>query len=1171
MKKFTDVVIFLFILCLTGITYAQTMSEQMYPAKLAIWAKAEDLVETTDNRGKVMTWSDARNNGLAFTSMEGFEPSFLLNGAEGTPSIYFGDFDNPENRVNNYFDVPLLGEYPGATIFMVGADMNKGGLIDTSAGGFGSLRHIGVLQITSSNNTAPGLNYFSQNPGKVGILSMSVNLQDDDSSKFDVHINGEHHSTTVDTRPSYVIMFKNSRIGNVNYHEQIFSGEIKEVLYYVGIMTEEQRKETEKYLINKYINLETDGAPYGVDTALTDHIVLPEVKAKPYTDGVSMWFRSDDIEGLNETGQIQNFPAVVGGEIVKGGGTDPQYFPRGIYDRPAIRFGTGSYFSNKTDYIELPGEFTSSSVTVAFVGAQTSSFPVFDTAPGQNGSLRVGNSVTINGSGLSLENPYPILEANSYYDTPQMLIVEVGIDEEGKQYIQTYANGHIQQRVTAANGVTPINFKNATAGNGLKGMIAEMMVFPKSLSGGDRAQIFEYFSEKYTIPILPEAEAKKVRTMWSTSLPRIDTYSFSWFGNTFSGKDDWVQSGISGINVFPDGTVMATSIWDERHKEIGFYKDGKVVGPLHTGGGFAKIVYDDKYIYVGKSGMGKTTCGIARYEISMDGESLKHVPFEYGEDNGNVVFDVHKIWIEARGLLLNGNEIYICVDEINTVFVYDKTSGQKLREFEVNESGSMAIDKDGFIWLGNSLGVFQYTIDGNLTGKQVAGITVPGITITNNNELVAIDKGIRQQAVFYDISGVQPVETKSIGQYGGVYGSDIRGVLTDECLYLPTGVAVDDSGNIYINNNGNMIRSFTPDGKLLWQVYSVVFCTASDFDPITDGKNIYGQTVNFKYDETATELGKEWEFYATSMDPYTYPELSRTHSHNVVIKEFNGEIYRYNLGDGVLIHKKLPGDSPLFAPVAYYNNGRDNPSTRLAAWDESKRRFAWTDFNGNNLVEADEFQYPDQTNLGIQFAIHIDDNGNLFEPRGREGFMMTPMTGFTESGAPIYDLEKAEFYARPKEFTDIFRACYFPKTDTMYLSGYTWEHQRSQHEDMWGTAGREVICYTDWSTQNKKIRSRMPYPDKAWDIIAIWVMDDADLLFATTGQSSVIFVYNTLSGELIGVLEPDYALLGTVGWVDTNAGIRGFQKEDGSILLIQEDSLSQREMIYHMKPIKTDL
>ena len=56
--------------------------------------------------------------------------------------------------------------------------------------------------------------------------------------------------------------------------------------------------------------------------------------------------------------------------------------------------------------------------------------------------------------------------------------------------------------------------------------------------------------------------------------PQLDNYSISWVGNTWSGKDKWVQDYIEQMTVTADGTCYTDSIWDESGWKKAVYKDG---------------------------------------------------------------------------------------------------------------------------------------------------------------------------------------------------------------------------------------------------------------------------------------------------------------------------------------------------------------------------------------------------------------------------------------------------------------------------------------------------------------------------------------------------------------------------------------------------------------------
>jgi len=1175
------------LLCFAVSAMAQGTLEEKFPARLALWVRASDFEGVLNDEDRVAEWGDARGKGPFMTSKDDGRPYFILNGASGTPSIYLNGDVNANPKINNYFEVPLQGEIPATTIFIVGTNLNRGGLIDTAAANRGTLRHIGSLQITNTRAGLPGPSWFSRNPDSVGILTLSAQLKNDWELHFDAFQNGEKIAdTSIDPLTEQAVQYNNARIGNVNYIEQMFNGEIKEILFYIGYMTDKEREQIEGYLALRHglIDpasvstevLEAHKMPYGyeiIEEVKIEKPPLPEVKSKPSTDRLVSWFRADDIKGLEDGDKVDSAPTVEGGTAYSEGIYRPTYLAEGLSGRPALKFEGNANANPRTyQWLEYPVAGSSYAVTIAMVGTNSlRNGGSIDTYPTGLGTIRNIGALQLTGNSSGLNHPFPLFTTESI--VPQMSFIIVGIDEDGKQYMETYANGQFQARSTPSDPIQVI-FKRPVTGTvnwgeqSFNGLVSEVMIFDKAIDEKERKQIESYFAEKYNVQVLTAEQVAKTRTSQSNRYPHFETYSFSWYGNSFSGKDAWVQSGISGINVFPDGTLIATSIWDEPHKEIGFYKDGKVVGPQHTSGGYAKITYDDEYLYLGKSGMGERLVGIARYKRSMEGNVLQKVPFSEGNKDGFVMIDTDEIWVEASGIALAGNTILLTVNGVDKVFMFNKETGAKNGEFNINAPGAIAIAPNNNLWIGNKYGVFEYSANGQLTGKSITDFSVSGLTISPQGELVISVQEDLHQVIYYDISGVRPQEIKRIGEMGGVYGAKRRGELSENRLYFPGDVAVDAAGNLYVCNHGKITRSYSPSGDMLWEIYSVIFCNASDFDPGTDGTVIYSKTMNFEYVPGA-ELGKEWRITGTSYDPYSYPEFADGTSHNAVVKELNGEIYRFGIADGVMVHKKIEG-TEIFAPVAIYSNGRSTPQVVPSVLEQGKTRFLWVDFNGNNTVDENEIQYPDNNNyLSFGFSTWVDSEGNLWEPRTRAGLSKLPLTGFTESGAPVYDLSKFEVYGKPIEFLEILRVHYISETDTMYISGYTWENPVTGKEWLWGCAGRETICYTDWSKPTRKVRSRMVFPDLAWDIKSTWVVDEADLFFAADGTSSVIFVYNTISGELLGIIEPDPTIVGEVGWVDTDGGLRAYMKEDGSVLVIEEDSLAQKEMIYHLKPIKT--
>jgi hypothetical protein len=237
---------------------------------------------------------------------------------------------------------------------------------------------------------------------------------------------------------------------------------------------------------------------------------------------------------------------------------------------------------------------------------------------------------------------------------------------------------------------------------------------------------------------------------------------------------------------------------------------------------------------------------------------------------------------------------------------------------------------------------------------------------------------------------------------------------------------------------------------------------------------------------------------------------------------------------------------------------------RLAGAPKAGRYF-WVDRDGNGKPEPGEFSCS-KADAARTTAFHdtfVDSKGGIWQPQGRQGMRYLPMKGLTHQGVPIYDLVDEVLYARPPEFAEVLRVQYFPETNAMYLTGYSWD-QPARGTEHWGNCGREVIRYDDWDKPTRKVRSRMPFPDGALNIKAISVAPNANRLFAGEMETSVVFVYDTTDGKLAGIVEPDKDLVGNVGWIDIPAGVRAFERANGEILLLVEDSWAQKQMVYRL-------
>lgn len=1131
---------------------------------LELWVKADDLVGLKEG-DPVGTWPDSSGRGRHLTSAGPARPHFKAAGIAGRPSVAFAGDIRTDPRVAHWFSLPLVGEWKGVSVFAVGKGLGGAGWLDTAPGGPGCLRAMRFLQLTGGRAGHEGFKGLDD-PDRPGLAELLVGIDDRGAMNLSAYANGRIEGRPArDEGAESGVIFRDARIGVNNRGEAAFSGELAEMLIYRGVLAEGDRRAVERYLMTKYGLAETrpddPKGPPGLARTGRAGGPPPAVGRRPFAGGLRLWARADDIPDRPDGSPVGEWANAAGDgrPLTAEGDHRPRFGRAALNGRPVVRFGGDLDADPRVvQMLKLPLDGEWPELTLIVAGRHLDRPGVFDGAPGRTGCLRTMGFLQLTGSSIGIDRPFPSI---AYDDGPATIAIEVRADGPGGRGVATFADGH-RQSEARADGAPAVRLLDPKIGSinlgekAFRGEIAEVLVYDRALGDADRRQTEDYLMEKWGIPPRSpdhsrrEADARSRWTMRARQLPR----SFSWFGNSFSGKDEWVQSAINGLAVLPDGTVVATCVWDEPHKEIGFYKDGRALG-RGAAGGSSKITTDGTYFYAGLHGMGKLHVGVWR--LTRD---LAPAPWPGMKPGEWPLIDIKEPWLGVRGIGVVGGEIFATVEGRDDVQVFDAATGRRLRGFEVKGAGPVAVGPDGMLWIGVPDGVAQYTTRGKPTGKAVPGVKAGDLAFDPRGVLVVADAGARQQVISFDVSGERPRETRAIGEPGGVWAGPRPGATGEGRLVDPNAVGVDRAGNVYVNGSGSL-RSYAPDGRRLWELECTQFCTTGDLDPATDGRDLYTAAHHYRQ-APGRPPGRDWTWVGFTSDPRRFPEIG-DRAQQVLLRRLGGHLIRYSLAEPIAIHRLEP-DSEIFIPCGAYHQSEFRAMKRPPEAPKDGRYF-WSDGDGDGRVAAGEIARPrkDARPTAEFHDTFVDDAGTIWQPQGRRGLRRLPLKGVTAKGVPTYDLADEVDEQRPPEFSEVLRAQYFPRSDTMYLAGYTWE-QPARGSEHWGNCGREVVRYDDWGKPTRKVRCRMPYPEGATNIKAIGVAPRANRLFAGEMETSVVFVYDTTDGRLTGIVEPDKDLVGDVGWIDIGAGVRAFEREGGEILLVVEDSWAQKQMVYRL-------
>jgi hypothetical protein len=666
---------------------------------LELWVKADDLTALCKPGDRVSLWPDASGRGADARASGDGRPTLVSE--NGRSAVRFAGDLRATPKVVHAVALPLAGEWKGLTFFAVGTRLNHSGLLDTAPGSNGCLRTMGWLQMCGTSANLPQSFPDLQANQGLAVGTIRGGIDADNVYRLATYVNGVKQGATEAKEPLYGTVFRNAHLGTNNKGESAFNGDLYEVLIYKGTLSDADRARVERYLMVKY-GLATAQASdprlpvgYTPPKPAAQLPPPPPVKRVPSKAGLLQWARADDIAGVADGAPVAQWPAAAGVALTAELGHRPKYLARGLSNRPAVCFeGDGAANPKIVHYLSMPlaGEHTA--VTVMAAGTNLSRPGVIDTAPGRNNCLRTCGFLQLCGSTLAENAPFDDLR---YLPGPGTIAITVGPLGEKGQYLATYVNGVLQKRMENPDARIPVLFQRGTLGTNnlgetqFNGLLGEVLVYDHALTDAERAQTEAYLSEKYAIPQRTAGELAKIKgapSRWTLTQPHLPAAQ-SWFGNTFSGKTAWVQSGISGLTVLPDGTAVATSVWDEPHKEIGFYKDGKPVSE-RVSGGCSGVCFDDTYLYVGDSGMGKKIAGVRRH--TRDG---KEAPWPaLGKDKW-IRFDTADIWHEVNGIATDGKVIYVTAKGLTVIRVYDAATGAPLRTLPVAQSGPLALAADG--------------------------------------------------------------------------------------------------------------------------------------------------------------------------------------------------------------------------------------------------------------------------------------------------------------------------------------------------------------------------------------------------------------------------------------------------------------------------------------------
>jgi len=599
------------------------------------------------------------------------------------------------------------------------------------------------------------------------------------------------------------------------------------------------------------------------------------------------------------------------------------------------------------------------------------------------------------------------------------------------------------------------------------------------------------------------------------------SYKTSWINNTFNGTPKWVQHAIEGIRITKDGAIFTAEDYEEGGRCTSRYLDGSVNdAPYESGGGCwcwgtaAKaLAVNDNFVFV-------NTCGGSMRKFSHTGKLLS-TPFNTGK---------LMLGMDMRNDTLYG------VREDGQVQVWNTLTNIQIRNFQVaGANHEIAVDWNSNLWIMVGKTIKKYSKTGTYLGIAITDLENPGsVSVSHKTgQLIVTENGYNRQVYFYDISGT-PTRVKEFGDLGGI-ASGVPGEIKPDKLFSMVGAEEDQNGNIYVAmyELSVILRKYTPDGAMDWQLLGLNFVDVSDFDRSTDGTMAYGMNEITKLDYSTNTPGKEWSYFAHTCDAVKYPNDPRIVSgenQSAFVRTVNGHKLLFTIG---MYANKVN--------VYYFNYETDG---YIAIYSG--------------------------ISLGSGWALWPDSDGNIWEANNL-GIYKHPLTGFELSGKPIYG-NVIKTGNKPAEFDGLLRILYQPETDVLYLSGTSPGHP----EGYWGTTGPTYARYDNWSTTqdlHKGYPLNIPWQHQPnWDqgVAAKGFTVTGDYMFVQYGVKgpdgpiTECKVYNANTAQPEGWLAP--TALGGTGWIDIPYSIQAYKRNNGEYAVFVEDDWHPKNILYRWCP-----
>ncbi len=713
----------------------------------------------------------------------------------------------------------------------------------------------------------------------------------------------------------------------------------------------------------------------------------------------------------------------------------------------------------------------------------------------------------------------------------------------------------------------------------------------------------------------------------------LTDYQQSWIANTGGVPSTHVPHSMRSLYVHPDGRVLTICEWDEGGTNVGVFKDNKIICvPRNSGTGSygrnsgAAVVMDDSHIFQlmrfhGRSGANgnMNANGLPQFPPAnndiewqvinrYDSETGFESRFDKGYGpGGNMLLIASEAGRQPKGIAVTDKYVLVSLpknpkdsESCDSLMLYDKATMSSVasRRFKIDHAGYIYADRKGYVWMLQGDKIVAMNINtGAILDRatlmlpedtDIKSFTVD--TRSGRERLLLANSGVDMNILIYNNIYSAPKLASTFGVKGGVFSTADgyrRGEVGPLRFEGPTGVGVDNNGNIYISNmfvgsTGATLHAYREsDATLLWKQEGLEFTSTGDFDN-TMATRVY--SPERIYDIDYTRSGQRMDhLVATTVDPFSYPADLRLEPNppspiktGIFKRKVRGTDYIFvgNMYSTALAGYRFDPEKHGYIAVPFMKILADKTSF-------------WYDANGDGQPADNEVTITSPN--GGTFSQYVDRDGNIWmadrSQVGQKKALFRRWRVLPELNNGYIKYGSEEVYELPSYISDISRVLYDAESDELILGGYTTVRPWTNSQ-LWGQVGTTILVYDkisekldnniDPETWVPKVQIDLPFDmrdssgkNTGEDIKSM--MFTQNYIYGQQQQGGVINLYNRHNGEYLGNIAPTDVVEKRSGWTDFTYAMNARENSDGSIEILAEENAFAKVVHYRINSLEANM